>query len=187
MRIRTIRVPAVPLPAALAALIVALILVTVTGCAPDADDGRQQAADTTTAPQPPPLTDAEEARAREVGSEAAATLQSTLAPRLMAAMQEGGPAHAVEFCAGAAEMLTDSASRAAGFDVKRTSSRVRNPANAPDRWEKEALRRFEALAQAGDSLPPGVTQAVSEDEMRFCASATSASAATALPTTSRPA
>lgn len=161
--------PSFPRRVALAALVAGALLVTVTGCAPDADNGRQQASDTITTPRPSPLTDAEEARAREVGSEAAVTLQSTLAPRLMAAMQEGGPAHAVEFCAGAAEMLTDSASRAAGFEVKRTSSRVRNPANAPDRWEEEVLRRFEALAEAGDSLPPGVTQAVSEDEMRFYA------------------
>lgn len=155
--------------AALAAMVAALILVTVAGCTPDAETERARAPDTVATPEPPPLTDAEEARAREVGSEAAATLQSTLAPRLMAAMQEGGPANAVEFCAGAAETLTDSASRAAGFEVKRTSSRVRNPANAPDRWEEEVLRRFEAMAETGDSLPAGLTHAVSEDEMRFYA------------------
>lgn len=116
---------------------------------------------------PPPLGPDEEARARSVGSAAATTLQATLAPRLQAAMQEGGPAHAVRFCAGAADSLTAAAAVVAGVEVKRTSLRVRSSANAPDRWEEEALRRFQALSEASDSLPAGWVQPVSEREMRY--------------------
>lgn len=116
-------------------------------------------------PEPPPLTTAEENRAREVGSEAATTLQGTLAPRLMEAMQKGGAAHAARFCAATADSLTAAAAEATGLEVKRTSSRLRNPDNAPDRWEEEALRLF----RDHDPLPTGWAQAVSEDEMRFYA------------------
>lgn len=119
--------------------------------------------------EPPPLTAAEVDRAWEVGRDAAATLQGTLAPRLMNAIQEGGAAHAARFCAGAADSLTGAAAHATGLEVKRTSLRLRNPANAPDRWEEEALRRFDEVAHAGDPLPSGWAQPVSEEEMRFYA------------------
>ncbi|MGD2067972.1 MAG: DUF3365 domain-containing protein, partial [Gemmatimonadota bacterium] len=140
------------------ALALALLASGLTACGTGADDAG-----------PPPLTADEEAHARDVGGAAAATLQSTLAPRLMAAMQEDGPAGAVRFCAGAADSLTAAASEAAGVEVARTSLRVRNPDNAPDRWEEAALRHFQALVEAGDSLPAGWVQPVSAEEMRFYA------------------
>jgi hypothetical protein len=118
---------------------------------------------------PPALSAAEEAHARELGAGAAAQLQQTLAPRIMAAIEEGGPAYAVQFCSSAADSLAAAASEAAGVELKRTSFRYRNPDNAPDRWEEEALRHFEGFAERRDSMPAGWVQAVSDDEMRYYA------------------
>jgi hypothetical protein len=116
---------------------------------------------------PPPLSAVEEAHARELGTGAAALLQQTLAPRILAAIEEGGAAYAVQFCSIAADSLAAVASEAAGVELKRTSFRYRNPANTPDRWEEVALRHFESFER--DSMPAGWVQAVSEDEMRYYA------------------
>jgi hypothetical protein len=118
---------------------------------------------------PPPLSAAEETHARELGTGAAAHLQQTLAPRIMAAIEEGGAAYAVQFCSITADSLVAAASEAAGLELKRTSFRYRNPANAPDRWEEVALRHFEGFVERRDSMPAGWVQAVSDDEMRYYA------------------
>ena len=116
---------------------------------------------------PRPLTPAEESSARTRGAEAAAALQSTLAPRLLAAIEAGGPAEAVRFCSTAADSLTEQAAGLAGYSLKRTSSRLRNPDNAPDAWEVLALTNFEALAARGDSVPGGWLQVVSDNVVRY--------------------
>lgn len=79
-----------------------------------------------------------------LGDSAAMTLVRTLGGKLNGALATGGAVHAVEFCAGEAQALTDSVSDAlgAGWEVKRTTMRTRNPRNAPDSMEAEALTRF---------------------------------------------
>jgi hypothetical protein len=129
------------------------------GCAPGEDE------DVPT----PPLTAEEESHAGDVGSRATAMLQGTLAPRLMGAMEAGGPVAAVRFCSEVADSLTRVAADSAGLDVKRTSRRIRNPDNAPDPFERAALDHFHAIADRGDSLPAGWVQVVSAEEMRFYA------------------
>lgn len=90
---------------------------------------------------------------REEGRAIAARFMAELRTELLAALGAGGPVNGVEVCRGRAREIADRHSRESGFRVGRTSSRVRNPTNAPDAWEEEALRGLEARAAVGD--PPG--------------------------------
>jgi hypothetical protein len=95
----------------------------------------------------------DEADVVAAGSAAAAALTQELIGRVTAAMQEGGAAHAIDFCSEQALPLTASVADALGVEVKRTSTRIRNPANAPDEHEQAALEHFEAEIAAGNELP----------------------------------
>src|SRR5690606_40078149 len=72
------------------------------------------------------------------------------------ALREGGPAYAIEFCSERALPITAAVqdSLAGGLEVKRTSTRIRQPANAPDSLEQEALAYFHSELEAGRPLPP---------------------------------
>jgi hypothetical protein len=88
-----------------------------------------------------------------VGEEAAQSLRAGLSQRLMAAIAANGPAAAIDVCAFEAMPLTDSIAAATGFELKRTSLRIRNPRNAPDSLEVLALEWFDAHeAEAPTSL-----------------------------------
>lgn len=108
-----------------------------------------------------------EAAVTRLGGEVAAELVTKLGGRLQEAMAERGAAGALEFCSVEGLPLTADVSRATGFEVKRTSSRIRNPANAPDALERTALDRFEAAAVAGDSLPVKLVQRTPEGDFRY--------------------
>jgi len=132
-------------------LLSALFVLVALACAPTGDDAPADEAD---APIPP----ATEAAVVALGSEAAQDLASSLIGRLQAVLAEEGAAGAVAFCSAEGLPLTTAAGREAGFDVKRTSTRIRNPANAPDALERVALDRYEATQAAGDSLPARLVQ-----------------------------
>lgn len=112
----------------------------------------------------------EDTRSRIVarGDPAAMSLVRTLGGRLNAAVAARGPAGAVEFCAGEALTLTDSVSDALGqgWEVKRTSRRTRNPRNAPDSLEAEALRYFHAAVEAGQD-PGSWVQRTPDGDYRY--------------------
>jgi hypothetical protein len=84
------------------------------------------------------------------GGELAGLLQRTLGRELLSAIRDGGPAQALEACGRVALNLTREVGR--GHDLKRTSLRYRNSANAPDGLEREALELFAAKAR-GDHPP----------------------------------
>ncbi|MEJ2482037.1 MAG: DUF3365 domain-containing protein [Gemmatimonadota bacterium] len=108
-------------------------------------------------------------RVREEGATAARALMGTLQANLVSSMEEGGPVHAVEFCAGRALALTDSVARGLGegISLKRVSDRQRNSVNAPDAAEMQALRHFErALAESG-ALPEDWVQRTQSGELRY--------------------
>ncbi|MGB5301566.1 MAG: DUF3365 domain-containing protein [Gemmatimonadota bacterium] len=108
-----------------------------------------------------------EAAVFELGSSASQALMGTLVTQLTGAMQEGGAAHAVDFCSTSAFELTAGVAQEQGLDVKRTSMKYRNPANAPDEDETEALRYYEsALAETG-VLPGPLVRKAGRDEYRF--------------------
>jgi hypothetical protein len=117
----------------------------------------------------PELTDQEGEEVARIADPAASELLRTLVGRLTGAMEEGGPVAAVEFCSGEAIPLT--AQVQAGLDdglvLKRTSFRHRNPMNAPDEAEEEALLYFEDAIAARGTAPATYVQKVSEAEYRY--------------------
>ncbi|MBT8461113.1 MAG: DUF3365 domain-containing protein [Gemmatimonadetes bacterium] len=108
-----------------------------------------------------------QAAALEVGGSASRALMGALVAQLTGAMQHGGPVNAVDFCSTSAIGLTSGVARQQGLDLKRTSMKVRNPANAPDEDETAALRYFEsAIAETGE-LPSPWVQRAGRDEYRY--------------------
>lgn len=108
-----------------------------------------------------------EAEVLELGGSASTALIGTLVAQLSGAMQAGGPVNAVDFCSTSAAELTAGVAMEQGLEIKRTSMRYRNPANAPDEAETEALRHYEsALAETG-VLPGPWVQKAGRDEYRF--------------------
>ena len=75
-------------------------------------------------------------------------LTADYATQLKAALQQsmasGGPVEAITVCSDVAPQLASEISRASGAKVRRTSWRFRNPGNAPDDWEAQALNHLEA-------------------------------------------
>ena len=99
----------------------------------------------------------------------AAELLRTLVGGLTSAMEEGGATHAIGFCANEAMPLTRGVETglAGGWELKRTSFRVRNPMNAPDEAEEEALLYFEERILAQGEAPANLVQRVSDSEYRY--------------------
>jgi hypothetical protein len=69
--------------------------------------------------------------------------------QLMAAIKAGGPASAIGVCQTIAPGLAEKAGQARALKVGRTGLRVRNPANAPDDWERRVLEDFAARIKGG--------------------------------------
>ena len=125
----------------------------------------------------PGIDEATRAEVVALGDSAAMTLVRTLGGRLNGALANGGAAHAIGFCAGEAQALTDSISAALGpgWEVKRTTMRTRNPRNAPDSLEAEALAFFHeteppAGSDAGDGAdrqPTHLVQRTPSGDFRY--------------------
>ncbi len=117
----------------------------------------------------PDLTILEGEEVARIADPAASELLRSLVGRLTGAMEEGGPVAAIDFCSTEAIPLTLQVQE--GLDeelvLKRTSFRHRNPANAPDEAEEEALVYFEDAIAAGESSPETYVQKTSDDEYRF--------------------
>jgi len=75
---------------------------------------------------------------------------STLKQELQQGIQAGGPAHAIGVCNARAPAIADELGRESGWEVGRTSLRIRNPGNLPDAWEKHILETFEERLIAGE-------------------------------------
>ncbi len=67
------------------------------------------------------------------------------------AMKAGGPIKAIEVCNKVAPSIAKAQSEKHGWEVGRTSLKLRNPNNAPDEWETTVLKKFEERAAAGES------------------------------------
>lgn len=125
------------------------------------------------APAPTPTpdhwpTEAHEAMAMEKGAAAADALTGTLIGHLTAALDEGGAEGAIEFCATEAPALTaDAVALMEGVEIKRTSTRVRNPANTPDSLEAVALAYFEEQLAATGALPTAWLQPEGDAALRY--------------------
>jgi hypothetical protein len=80
-------------------------------------------------------------------------LTNQLKAELGAAMQSGGPAAAIEVCRIRAPEIAARLSAESGAQVSRTALRVRNPANAPDFYERTVMERFASDIQAPTDTP----------------------------------
>ena len=97
----------------------------------------------------------------------AAALMSTLSGRLQEAIAEGGAAGGLELCNVEARPLTARVAEEQGLEVTRTSLRLRNPANAPDPTDAEALAWFQARVAAGGDPPTPQVRGVEGGGYRY--------------------
>ena len=80
----------------------------------------------------------------------AAEFMKSLKSELMQAMQAGGPVNAIGVCNLRAPAIATETGALKGWQVGRTSLKLRNLANAPDEWERARLESFEQRKQAGE-------------------------------------
>ena len=79
---------------------------------------------------------------------------SRLTQELQSALAEGGPALAINVCKEVAPQIASELSRSSGAKVSRTSSRYRNPANAPEPWQQAVLAEFSRQMSSKESDQP---------------------------------
>ncbi len=79
-------------------------------------------------------------------------LGGALKKELKAALKAKGPAGAIETCHLKAPDIAKAVGDQSGWHVARTSLKVRNLQDAPDKWEQQVLRMFEERKAAGEPL-----------------------------------
>ncbi|NOT71620.1 MAG: DUF3365 domain-containing protein [Hyphomicrobium sp.] len=94
---------------------------------------------------PAPDTSARIAAARAASKD----LGETLKGQLVAAIKSGGPASAIPVCKTIAPAIGNETSTKHNLSIRRTSLKVRNPANAPDAFELRVLEDFVKKLEAG--------------------------------------
>jgi hypothetical protein len=75
-----------------------------------------------------------------------------LKSELLAAIKDGGPVHALSVCNVRAPEIAIDMAEGPEWTVGRTSHKLRNPANAPDKWQAAVLEDFLERAAAGEDL-----------------------------------
>lgn len=108
------------------------------------------------------------AEARALGAQVADSVLKEFLTSLKGALNQGGATHAVSFCnvhaPGLAEKLT--AQLPPGVTFRRTSEKIRNPANQPDKLDLQALLHFEQEFAATGMLPVSLLQQVETEEFK---------------------
>ncbi len=94
------------------------------------------------------------------GQKAAGTLMKSLKKELFTAMGKEGATGAIEICRSRAMQITDSLAIANPLikDIRRTSKKYRNPANAPDELDAKILTDYENRVAKGDTLPEFIVE-----------------------------
>ncbi len=87
----------------------------------------------------------------KMSRQTAKQFMQSLKGELQAAMKAGGPVNALDVCHTKAMVITQQHADAKGWRVARTSLKTRNPANAPDAWERSVLEKFDARKKAGEA------------------------------------
>lgn len=82
---------------------------------------------------------------------AAADFSMQLRQTLMAAISEGGPAGGVATCQVQAPRIAAEVAQAHGVSMGRVGVRVRNPGNAAQGWQGDALAAFAARSETGEA------------------------------------
>jgi hypothetical protein len=92
------------------------------------------------------------AQAREAIQGLSAKLKALLGEELA----KGGFDGAVVACSTSAQKVTREFAAQSGVDIRRVTLKARNPANAPDAWERAQLTQWEAALKSGKPLPEEV-------------------------------
>jgi len=71
---------------------------------------------------------------------------------LQDAMKAGGPVNAIKVCRVIAPEIARRQSERHGWTMRRTSLKLRNPANVPDAWERETMLSFEKRKLDGEDI-----------------------------------
>jgi hypothetical protein len=113
-----------------------LILVVLLGAATTAH--AQQPAETS--PPHPRIVEGRQV-SQQFGTELKSALERAIA--------QGGPASAIEVCGNEAPRIAARLSQEHGVRVSRTALKVRNPANAPQPWQRAGLGKFQTQLASG--------------------------------------
>ncbi len=79
------------------------------------------------------------------------SMQSQLQKELKGAMKAGGPVNAIGVCKTRAPAIAANLSKEQNMKIGRTSLKLRNPANAPDAWERTVLQLFDLRKKNGEN------------------------------------
>lgn len=93
---------------------------------------------------------------KDKGQKYAIMAQQQLGKNLMAAMQQGGPAYAVDFCNIEAIPITDSAAQTMKVSLKRVSDKYRNPDNKANDNEAGYIAQAKEQLNAGKTVQPAI-------------------------------
>jgi hypothetical protein len=107
----------------------------------------------------------EQEKITEIGSGISAELLKSLKNELQLAIKEGGFENAIKVCNLKAIPVTEivAANTEHAVEIKRTTYQFRNPANQPNRAEKEALDFYLNNFEKNKPLPESYTQKVMEN------------------------
>lgn len=94
---------------------------------------------------------------------AVAGLAEKLKTLLGEELAKGGFEGAVHACSTSAQKLTRDFAAQAGVEIRRVTLKYRNPANAPDAWERSQLAQLESDLRAGKPLPSEIEVTVEEN------------------------
>lgn len=142
------------MPDGLLGKLLVLVLASTLACkskSPDPEPTNSEQSAVAAEPEPP--SDAAMQRARAMTKAFASELQSTL----LAAIESGGPAHAISVCKhDAPRIAAEQASE--GWTLRRTALRVRNPDNSPSAWQQTVLERWQSQLEAGEVSDPAALE-----------------------------
>ncbi len=85
----------------------------------------------------------------ENARKASQDFSQTLKAQLLVAIRAGGPMEAIAVCQQIAPQIAVQYAKE-GLQISRTALKLRNPANAPDEWERAVLTGFETAIAKGD-------------------------------------
>lgn len=104
------------------------------------------------------LTDKEEKEYIIKGKEIAQTTAKKLGSNLMQHMKVGGPKQAIPFCNSAANPLTEEIAKKYNVSIKRTSHKIRNDDNKPNKVEETILKQYLVSTSNNEELKPIVSK-----------------------------
>lgn len=106
---------------------------------------------------------------RATGATVSQSLAGNLKSLLSAALQQGGPVHAIEVCQQTAAPATITVDQqfAGQASVRRTASRVRNAGNAPDPIDLLVLQTLENRQRDSEPLPEEIVTLSDEGIYRY--------------------